>query len=486
MNPSVATLICACGIAGLFYLNRDRSVRTSKALWLPIIWVGIIGSRAVSGWLGITPSSGTNVQLDGSPVDAAISGVLLAAAIAVLIYRKKRVLILVRANWPVLAYLSFCLVSTAWAYYPDVAFKRWTKAIGDLAMALVIVTDAEPVAAVRRLISRVGFVLLPLSVLFIKYYGDLGRGYTPDGEPMNTGVTTNKNSLGLIVLVISLGALWNVRYLFIDKDEPNRRRRLAAQCTLLAFGLALFNMADSATCTACFMLGATLILTTGLSSIRRHPSRAHTLCLGILLAGGVVFLFGGDAGVAHALGRKENLTGRTDIWAAVIPTVPSPIVGAGFESYWISPSAETFRNTLRFKGWWHPENLNEAHNGYIETYLNLGGIGICLITLILVSGYRRAVAAFRLYPELGSVLLAYIAMAAIYSITEAGFRILNPCWFFLLLGVLGASAITSGVVNIKKPKSSASHISTGHKSVENDLIPESQVLYAARSGLSLT
>ena len=62
-------------------------------------------------------------------------------------------------------------------------------------------------------ISRVGFLLLPASVLFIKYYGDLGRAYNPDGEQTNTGVTTNKNTLGLIVFLVSLGALWNVRAL---------------------------------------------------------------------------------------------------------------------------------------------------------------------------------------------------------------------------------------------------------------------------------
>ncbi len=36
---------------------------------------------------------------------------------------------------------------------------------------------------------------------------------------------------------------------------------------------------------------------------------------------------------------------------------------------------------------------NEAHNGYIEVYLNLGWLGLGLIALILGQGYRRAVRA---------------------------------------------------------------------------------------------
>lgn len=442
MNPSLASLIYACGIAGLFYLGQDNSVRTSKALWLPVIYLWMVGSRPVSVWLGITPPTGTNVQLDGSPLDALIFGLLLAAAVVVLIWRGKRTRAFLTANWPILIYFFYCLISVIWAYFPDVAFKRWIKAVNDLAMVLVIVTDGQPVAAIRRLISRVGFVLLPTSVLLIKYYGDLGRGYTPDGAPMNTGVSTNKNSLGLIVLVISLVALWNVRALLIHRDEPNRGRRLVAQGTLLAFGLALLGMADCATCIACFILGGGLIIATNLRAIRSRPSRVHALCLAIVLAGGVALLSGGEGGVVHALGRKTNLSGRTEIWAAVIPAVPNSIVGAGFESFWIGPNVRKFQSSL--SGWWHPETLNEAHNGYIEVYLNLGWIGTCLIALVLISGYQRASKAFRRNPELGSLFLAYIATGAIYGITEASFRLLTPSWIFLLLAAVGASGVPAG------------------------------------------
>ena len=49
MNPTLALLICACGIAGLFYLDRDKTIRTSKALWLPVVYLWILGG-------GLSPS----------------------------------------------------------------------------------------------------------------------------------------------------------------------------------------------------------------------------------------------------------------------------------------------------------------------------------------------------------------------------------------------------------------------------------------------
>jgi len=476
MNPSLASLICACGVAGLFYLGRDNTVRTSKALWLPVIWIWIDGSRPVSAWLGIGPTGG-NVQLDGSPFDAAIFGALLAAAIGVLIRRNRRTRTLLAANWPILIYFFYCLISVAWSYHPDVSFKRWIKAIGDPAMALIIATDGQPVAAFRRLISRVGFLLLPASVLLIKYYGYVGRAYGPGGEPENTGVTTNKNSLGVIVFLFSLGALWNVRALFRDKKAPNRTRRLVAQVILLTFGVILLQMAHCATAVACFLLGGGLMLLIAQRAFRNRPGRVYALCLAIVLAGGLAMLFGGGSAVSSVLDRGNGLSGRTEIWAAVLGAAGNPAIGTGFESFWISPNVQKVWRGLI--GWWAPEGLNEAHNGYIEIYLNLGWIGLCFIALILITGYRRAVKAFGRDPESAGLMLAYIVTATFYSLTEAGFRFLAPMWLFLLLAVISSSGILAGFYSDRMPKilNPRGGTASGRAAADKP-IPERETIYA--------
>jgi O-antigen ligase len=371
----------------------------------------------------------------------------------------------------------------AWSYHPDVSFKRWIKAIGDLAMVLVIVTDRRPVAAIRSLVSRIGFVLLPMSVLFIKYYDTLGRGYTSDGLLMNTGVTTNKNSLGLIVLVVSLVVVWNIRSLLIHKDEPNRGRRLVAQGALLAFGLALLGMAQSSTCKACFVLGSFLVIVFNMRAIRKRPARVHALCFAILLVAGLTLFLGDEGGIVQALGRESNMSGRTDIWAAVIPAVPNSIVGAGFEGFWISPRVQIFQRKLLDRGWYPPlvEGLNEAHDGYLEVYLNLGWIGVGLIGFLLITGYRRAFKAFQRDPELGGLLLAFIAVAAIYSVTEAGFRIMNPAWIFLLLVMVSATGVTTGLFGSRRTGLVASRDGEiEREAAATDLIPQSASVHTAR------
>lgn len=478
MNPTAYSVLCACGIVGLLYLDREKAVRTSSALWIPGIWIGMVGSRPLSLWLGINVA-GNSLGSEGSPVDAAAFGILLVIGFGVLVSRSKSMVRLLRANSLLLIYFCFCLVSIAWSYHPDIAFKRYIKAIGDMTMALVIATDREPIVAFRRLVSRIGMLIFPISLLFIRYYPDLGRGYSSDGLPMNGGVTTNKNSLGLIVLVISLVVLWSLRSLIIHKQEPNRRKRLVAQGTLLALGLTLFWLANCSTCKACFLLGAVLIGALNLRAIRRRPVRVHLLCLALLTVAGAALLLGGQGEVASALGRQSNLSGRTDLWAALIPAAPNSIIGAGFESFWNSPNVEIAKRTLLSWGWspYTLHALNEAHDGYVEIYLQFGWVGICLMAFVLFSGYRRACNAYRLNPELGSLFVAYVAITPVYSISEAGFRTLSPSWIFFLIAVVTASGVTAGAIGREKPKTPVSRLLRASQAPHlNQVIPDSEMI----------
>jgi exopolysaccharide production protein ExoQ len=450
MSPSLATLVYACGIAGLFYLDRDKSIQTSKALWLPVVYILAVGSRPVSFWLGGTPSSGVDIQLEGSPIDGAFFQILLVMALFVLVYRGHRTLTFLNANLPIsiLIYFAFCLLSVCWSDYPGPAIKKWIKAVGDVVMILIVLTDAQPVAALRRLYSRTGFLLLPLSLLFIKYFPNLGRTYDAwTGAQMNTGVAYDKNILGVITFVLLLGAVWQVLVLLRSNEKPaHRGRQLLAQGTMLVMGVWLLVQANSATSTVCFVLGAGMMLATSRQFVRRHPAAVHALVLSLAVGTCLVMLLGGGASAAQALGRNPTLTGRTEIWADVIPMAVNPVVGAGFESFWPSP-----RVRQKFAELIPGLPLNEAHNGYIEVYLNLGWMGLGLIGLILADGYRRAVKAFRREPVLGALLLAYVLTAITYSVTEAGFRMLCANWIFFLLAVIEAGSIAADVATGASP-----------------------------------
>ncbi len=169
MPPAIATIVYSLLIPGLFWFDRDRDqdAQTSKALWIPVVWVSLACSRSPGQWLQMNAVPSPDQVLEGSPFDRLAYMLLLAAGLIVLVTRGQRVGKFLRANAVVLLFFLYCAVSFLWSDYPNVAFKRWTKALGDLVMVLIVLTDCKPTAALKRFLARTAYVLIPLSILFI-------------------------------------------------------------------------------------------------------------------------------------------------------------------------------------------------------------------------------------------------------------------------------------------------------------------------------
>jgi O-antigen ligase len=186
-------------------------------------------------------------------------------------------------------------------------------------------------------------------------------------------------------------------------------------------------------------------------------------------------LFGGGSALSSALGRGSGLSGRTDIWGCAIGAASNPVIGTGFESFWNANAANVSRCLMSI-GFLDMSNLVSAHDGYIEVYLDMGLVGVCLLMLVLMSGYRRAVEAFRRDRELGGLILAYIVTGVFYSITEAGFRLLSPSWIFPLLAIVSATGVTIGLFAEKSKIPASGRQSLGLRG--------GQTVYAPKSGVT--
>lgn len=429
MPASFAVGAFAAGVAGLFWLDRDRDARTSPALWIPVVWLLIAASRMVSQWLNISQTEFETAEqyLDGSPLDRAIFLALIATAAAVLAARGRRTGQLLARNWPLLLFFLYCLASVAWSDFPFVALKRWTKAVGNLIMVMVVLTDPDPAAAVRRFLTRTGFILVPASVLLIKYFPEYGRGYLSwIWTTIYVGVASTKNGLGYVCLLFGLASAWCLIDAVRTAPRRSRLRRLVAHATILAMVAWLFYKADSATSLACFGVGLVLLAITTTPGGRR-PLLVHATIATVVACGLGVYLFwNGQSFVAESLGRDSSLSGRTDLWQRLLVVANAPWLGTGFESFWLGPRAAYFWGAI----WWHP---NQAHNGYLETYINLGWVGIAFLTLTILFGYRTAVVACHRDPRTGPIRLAYLVVALLYNLTEAAFKGLHPVWIAFML-----------------------------------------------------
>lgn len=428
MIGSLFAVITCAGILFLFWLDRSAE-RLSKATWLPTIWLIIASSRPVSSWMTFSSPNGPyDSYVDGSPFDRNVLMLLLALACWVLYGRFSRVAGFIRVNAPILVFLLYCGVSAVWADYPFVVLKRWIRTIGDIVMLLIILTDPNWTEALKRVLMRVGYVLIPLSLLFIRFFPSLGRAYSPGGAPMWTGVGTDKNALGALCMLFGVALLWRGLTLYADQHAKFRNRQLLTIGGLFAMVLYLVLIVDSKTALACFALAGVLIVLTQ-SRFFRKPALVSVMMLTMISACYAVLFGGIGGGALETLGRNSSLTGRTEVWNIVLPFAVNPWIGAGYENFWIGDRLRRIIETLG-------SGLNQAHNGYIEIYLNIGWVGLFLLGLVFLFGYRNVMRSLRQDPEMGRLKLAFFFMCLVYNFTEAAFKMMSPVWITFLWATL--------------------------------------------------
>jgi O-antigen ligase len=299
--------------------------------------------------------------------------------------------------------------------------------LGHPIMVLVVLTEPEPREALTRLMKRCAYVAFPISILWIKYYPVLGRHFGTDGAAQNSGIALGKNELGAVSIIFALFFFWNALQVRREKWMSGRRPELFLNLGLLLLaGYCLFK-AHSATSALSLMLAGLVVLGLGLRLVDKRRVRAYAVIviMILVLAQGVFDLFGN---IVAATGHSSTLEGRGRLWEVLLATDHSPILGAGYESYWSGERLQKIWSMPEF--WWKPI---QAHNGYIEIYLNLGIVGLIILVGVLFvtfgKCYRELIDQF----EWGRLTMGYFVMILVHNWTEAGFKGLSLIFFAFFL-----------------------------------------------------
>lgn len=419
MPPLLALSLWFVLLLALLYFDPARDHKLSAALWVPLIWLVILGSRLPSQWISMNVS-GTSLRAmeEGNPLDRVIFLVLILLAIGILISRSFSFSRFVTRNIALICFLSFALLSACWSDFPFVTFKRWIRDFGIYLVTLVVLTDRSPLEAIRTVLRRLAYLLVPLSIVLDKYFVQLSRQYEIwTGTFTYVGVTTSKNMLGLLCLVSGLFFLWDTVTRWPYRRQRRTKRILAMNLAFLSMTIWLLHAAQSTTSTVCLALGGLVILVSQSKFIRRRPGILKTLipisfCLYLILG----FVFGMNGSMAQAVGKEPTLTDRTKIWAFLLNMHTNPFIGTGYQSFWLGPRLTWFWSNA---GLGH---LNEAHNGYLEVYLELGVIGVILLVGFLIASLRTISRRLHASPDLAVLGLAVWLAMVFYNISEAAFE----------------------------------------------------------------
>jgi O-antigen ligase len=104
-------------------------------------------------------------------------------------------------------------------------------------------------------------------------------------------------------------------------------------------------------------------------------------------------------------------------------------------------------------------NISNAHNGYLDTYLSSGYIGLALIVLSLVSGIVKVARHPPQDPGGAALRLSAIVTVILYNWTESAFRTVSTVWVLFLVAGLN---VQTSVVPAAEAANPAQAVDEGH------------------------
>jgi O-antigen ligase len=411
LPPPLALLLCAGFIIFLLRLTRQQFPEATRRLWIPTLWLLTVSTKAISTWFGAPASS----LEDGSALDRNFLIILMCIAIWMLSKRKFVPSGVLKENVWLVVLLVFMFVSISWSPVPFVSLKRWVREIIAIVMGFVILTEEDPRRAIECVIKRTVYILIPLSVLLIKYFPQFGIDYVGwTGAEMWVGVTDQKNELGQLTCLAAFFLIWGLQKRWRARKGPNIRFLTLADMTVLATAVYLTKGSEAGySATSIVMLAIGLITYAGLLFLKtkgKIVSRSLiTVYFLVLIAYGTATpmigrLPAGD--VSARLGRDSTLTERTVNWAALVPVAMSrPLLGHGIGGFWTSDKIGKF---------YYP-----AHNGFLEIVLVLGLVGLLLFSVFLIASAHKAQNLLTENYDWAVLWICWLAMALVNNIAES-------------------------------------------------------------------
>ena len=310
-------------------------------------------------------------------------------------------------NWPrvretikpmalYLAIVALCAASSLWSDYPFASIRRSVTLMTCLGFGLFCHLEVGLAGTITRL-GRSMALLCFTSLLVWLAVPSIGSETLAGYEGALRGVFSTKNETGTAV------ELATSYYIYLALRE----RRLVRPVIALALLMTCLVLVRSSTAAS-----ICLAMLAGGSIAYLWRSRLIVLLLFTLASLGVGFAtvaFLDPALPFELLGRDANLTGRTPLWQAGIEAIAQrPLLGYGYSGFWHADS-RTVQQIWRAIGWEAPS----GHNGYIDTMLQLGVVGLALFLWVWGRIIYGAVAALRRngMPEASWILLMMTANA---------------------------------------------------------------------------
>lgn len=348
---------------------------------------------------------------------------------------------LIRIPLPLFGLMSLMLLSLIWSQYRVMSLVTLGLQITATLFAIFLANQFSWRQLLHILSNTVRFLLVaslaiemfaaiygPIKPFFPNYQGDEPphasylwvQGNLLQFERIQ-GVMGNANLLAFTAVLGLL--LFLIELIVTDRSKwlPGASLALAA---LMAY------LAQSAGMTVAMGLIAFAALVAIFAEGRPKPTR-HRIYkvaiafLAVAIVLGIVF----RELVFDLLDRSPDATGRFSIWEKVWGLITEkPLEGWGWIGYWI-PGVEPFEGLVEING----VPMYQAHNAYLDTWMQLGILGLALLLWLMIAVFARlwAVAVRHTNPLYLYPLFVFLVIAA-QSLSESRLLI-EAGWVLLVL-----------------------------------------------------
>lgn len=268
------------------------------------------------------------------------------------------------------------------------------------------------------------------SLILVLAMPEVGRA---GGGAIWEGIFTQKNVLGRNMTIAA------IVFLVYPASSPGILR-----LKFIGYGTAFFFILMANSMTALLILFAATIMYFGYRTFRLGivPGVAMIFITGVpmlIMAYAAATVDVDD--VLIALGRDPSLTGRTIVWERVQTAISErPVLGYGYGAFWNDWGG-------RFGELWKPTDSwvpGQAHNTYLDMWVNLGIIGVILLVITVVINYMLAInrarttdTSYDLWPALYMTFLLILSTSESWGLFNDIFWVLYLTIAFSLSGTQG-------------------------------------------------
>lgn len=320
----------------------------------------------------------------------------------------------------------FSLVSIIWSDFPLLTLQRSIALILTTLYGIVLIKRFTFNELLDLLGNLLIFVLLA-SVILIVFVPNWGRMDYGEGHVWR-GVFTHKNSLGLYSALAIL-----VFSTLFTNPQKIPRRLIHGFGIILAIVLLFGSRSTTGIILAVLLISGLFILKVW-NSLKKYWKTLFFSTIGVTGIIIIISIITNNQEILMFFGKEQSLTGRIPLWKLLFSmALDRKWLGYGYGAFWSGWNGqsaiiwETITN-------WQPY---QAHNGFLDVWLNLGIIGVFISLVLLFQFISLAYKRLQNNHIEGSFWILFIFFIIGLNLVESNlFRENSFFWVIIVYGLI--------------------------------------------------